>query len=114
MANSSLFIHWNKPTQGREKASDAFLEEVTKFLGSKKEVESYETVLLQQRGHELNGFILVRGSRQGLTSLQDGSDWRMLVAKASIIMDGFGIVPGFVGDSIASESGAFLEAHASL
>jgi hypothetical protein len=69
MANAAIFIGWGNVVRGRErKALQVFNEALHYWSGLQQqgEIESFEPVLLELHGGDLNGFILIRGDRDKL------------------------------------------------
>lgn len=54
MSESALFVGWGQPVRGREKDGS---------------IESFDPVLLNPHGGDLQEFFLIKGSAQGLATM---------------------------------------------
>ena len=64
MANSALFVGWNRSVAGREQQAMNLFMSVTEYynqLQNAGKIESFEPVILANHGGDLNGFVLIRG-----------------------------------------------------
>jgi hypothetical protein len=112
MADSRLFIGWGAVARGREgKAFEVFGETVEYYgrLQQEGRIESFEPVLLDPHGGDLEGFLLVRGSQQQMASLQADPEFERIVSRAQFIVDNVGVVRGYIGDGLARTMGTFQE-----
>ena len=74
------------------------------------EIESAEPVFLEPRGGDLTGFFLIKGDSEKLASLRVREDFVRLNARASLIVEGFGVVGASVGSGIDEQMGYFQAA----
>jgi hypothetical protein len=106
MVNTVMFLGWNTPVHGREMIVNelftSFVNYLTKCQTSKL-IESFEPVLLHPHGGDLNGFILVRGTRDQITKLRLTEDFLQLITQASVHVNNFGMVDGWIGDSLTEQ-----------
>jgi hypothetical protein len=108
MANAVLVVGWNQPKAGREGAA---LELFTQALGvyakweKDGKIESYEPVLVDPHGGDLNGFIVVRGDRAKLDALRSSEEMLDLNARSMHLVEGFGVVTGWVGEGLQKQLG---------
>jgi len=72
-------------------------------------VESVEPVLLEPHGGDLSGFILLRGSREGLARVRADEAFRSLNARAGLVVEGFGVVDAHVGEGVSAQMRLFGE-----
>jgi hypothetical protein len=101
MADAALFIGWGPAVRGRERQALTVFGEAVEFyrqLQQAGEIESFEPVFLEPHGGDLAGFFLLRGEREKLARLRVRDDFTRLVARALLIVEGFGVV----GASVAS------------
>ena len=106
MADSVLFIGWNRARTGREKeALEAFGSSMAMYARAVESgaIEGFEPVLLDLHGGDLNGFILVRGSAEKLDAFRRSDEFRELLARADMSVEGIGVVPGFTGEGLQKE-----------
>jgi hypothetical protein len=103
MGNDVLFYGWNRPIPGSEKLSLALFQEFSQFLGGLQQagtIDSFETVLLNAHGGDLNGFSIIRGDIVKLQEVQRSEEWIMLMTRAGLLMDGGGLITGVTGDNV--------------
>ena len=108
MADAGLFLRWGSPAPGRaRKGFDLFAETLQYCQELEKDgrIESFETVLLEDHGTNLRGFILLRGERQALASVRVDDDFLRMVMRAGLILEGVGVIGAHLGEGI----GRFLE-----
>jgi len=109
-ADSILFIGWDRAVHGRERDSlEAFGMAIGFFANqvAAGKVESFEPVILDRHGGDLNGFILLRGSAANLGALADSDDFRELVIQADMSVTGIGIITGKTGEGVQREMARF-------
>ncbi|MGB7685162.1 MAG: hypothetical protein WBL45_05200 [Solirubrobacterales bacterium] len=106
MATAGMFVCWSTPVRGREEAGlDVFNEAVALEAQLQEEgaIESFEVVLLSPHGDGPNGFILVRGSEDQIAAVHQREDFRRINARASLVVDDFGVIDAAVGEGIADQ-----------
>jgi hypothetical protein len=110
MSESALFVGWGQTVRGREKRSlDVFNDAVTYYserIGDGS-IESFEPVLLNPHGGDLQGFFLIKGSAQGLTTMMASEEFQRLHVRASMIVENLGIIPAWVDDGVLGQLGHF-------
>jgi hypothetical protein len=117
MADSALFIGWHQPSRGRERAAvDVFGEAVAYYTGLQErgEIESFEVVFLEPHGGDLGGFFLLRGDAGKLGAVRASDGFNRISTRAGLVVDGFGVVGGFVGDAIGGQMAIYEGAVADL
>src|SRR5262249_19954968 len=81
-ADSILFIGWTRAERGREREA---LETFGMSMGfwakqvAAGKIESFEPVLLDRHGGDMNGFVLIRGSAANLAELANSEEFRDLL-----------------------------------
>lgn len=106
MATAGMFVGWSTPVRGREEAGLEVFNEALAFEAQMQEegaIESYEVVLLSPHGGGLNGFILVRGSEDQIAAVRQRDDFRRINARASLVVDDFGVIDASIGEGIAEQ-----------
>jgi hypothetical protein len=105
MADRVLFIGWNRPVIGREKqALNNFskgVQYMTKLQADGR-IESFDTVILDAHGGDLNGFHLVKCSTDQIVAIRQDSVWIELMIEAGYCVEGIGAVDGTTGEGISS------------
>lgn len=103
MANSALFMGWNRAVAGREQqAMDLFMKSMEYYgqLQNDGKIESFEPVVLSAHGGELNGFVLIRGDADKLDAIRRDETFISYATEANFCLVGFGLIRGYIGDSI--------------
>ena len=103
MADNVLFVGWNRSVAGQEQKGLALFGRTLEYytrLQSEGKIESFESVVLNVHGGDLNGFTLIRGDAQKLFEVQNEDEWLDLVVEVNICVGGFGIVSGFIGEGL--------------
>jgi hypothetical protein len=117
MADAGLFIGWGAPVHGREaKGLEVFSESLAYYGRLQQEgvIESFETALLEPHGGDLQGFILVRGSEEKLAKLRVDDEFVRLTTRASLIVEGLGVIGAAIGDGLEDAIGTYQQAISEL
>ena len=117
MADAALFIGWGAPVRGREgKGLEVFGEATAYYAGLQEggQIESWEAVLLEPHGGELDGFILLRGSRDQLDAAQATEEFERMTTRAGLIVENLGVVHGFIGTGLERAMGQYQTAIGDL
>jgi hypothetical protein len=104
MAEAGLFVGWGAPVRGRETVGLGVFNEAIQFWSARQQagaIESFETVLLEPHGGDLAGFFLIRGTQDQIAAAHASEDFVRLHTRASMIVEGLGIVGATVGDGLA-------------
>jgi hypothetical protein len=113
MANDAIFIGWSTVVRGREqKALEVFQETVQFWTQAQQDgrIQSVEPILLEPHGGDLAGFMLIRGERAQLDQIRASDEFRRIVARASAIVDGVGVVSAYGDETLARQLSVFQEA----
>jgi hypothetical protein len=117
MADAGLFIGWGAPVRGREAKGLEVFNEALAYYGRLQQdgvIEGFETVLLEPHGGDLQGFILVRGSEDRLAQLRVDDEFVRLSNRASLIIEGLGVVGAALGDGLQQAISTYQEAISDL
>lgn len=112
-ADHVLFIGWNRPVPGREKAAlEVFRSSLAYYneLKASGQVASVEPVLLAPHGGDLNGFIVLKGDAAKLDAVRQADKFRDLMTKAALNVLGMGVIEGWSGESMTKQ----MERYASI
>ena len=104
MASSVILFGWNRSIPGREKVSAGHFDEFVKYVGGlqqKGTIESFDVVFLDAHGGDLNGFFLIKGESAKLDTLRSTTEWITHITRASLHLEGVGVIQGVTGDEIA-------------
>src|SRR5215470_15363067 len=105
-ADSVLFIGWDRAVHGKEKQALETFGEAMAFWGQQVasgKVESFEPIVLDLHGGDLNGFMLIRGTAANLAELADSDAFRDLVVRADMTVRGIGVVTGKTGEGVQQQ-----------
>lgn len=105
MADRVLFIGWNRPVIGREKQALENFGKGVQFFGKLQadgRIESFDTVLLDAHGGDLNGFHIVKGSAEKIAGIRQDETFIDLIIEAGYCVEGVGIVNGVIGEGITN------------
>ena len=103
MDSSVILFGWNRSIPGREKVSAAHFEEFVKYLGGlqqKGAIGAFDIVFLDAHGGDLNGFFMLRGESGKLDTLVSTTDWVTHITRASLHLEGSGVIRGVTGDEV--------------
>ena len=104
VAYNCLFVGWNRAVPGREQqAMDLFGSATEYYAKSQSEgkIESFDPVILTHHGGDLNGFILIKGDAEKISNFRREDEFISKAIEAGYCLDGFGIVEGACGESVA-------------
>jgi hypothetical protein len=111
MADAALFVGWGNVVRGREQRGLEVFNEALQYyadLQRKKDIESFEVVLLEQHGGDLNGFILIRGDEDRLAKLRTDQEFQRRILRAQLIVDNIGVVAGLIGNGVTRAMGDYM------
>jgi hypothetical protein len=117
MADGGLFIGWGAPIAGREmKGLEVFNEALQYYGGLQQEgrIQGFDVGLLEPHGGDLAGFILLRGSREELSRLRLDEEFERVTTRASLIVEGLGVVNVITGDDLERGIGVYQQAVGEL
>ena len=112
MADAGLFIGFGDPARGREGQAIELFNEVLGFysrLQEEGEIESFEPVLLEPHGGDLNGFIILRGDAEKLAKLRVSEEFTQFLTKASLCVDSIGVVGADMGERLQRQMAFYTE-----
>ena len=103
MASNTILFGWNRSIPGREKVTGKHFEEFVKYLGGlqqKGAIQGFDIVFLDSHGGDLNGFFLIKGDSAKLDALIAGTEWITHITRASLHLEGSGVVRGVTGNEV--------------
>lgn len=103
MSSNVVFFGWNRPIPGRERVSAGHFQEFVQYLGGLREkgaIQSFDVVLLDAHGGDMNGFFLIRGESGKLGELVATADWVTHMTRAGLHLEGSGAVLGVTGEAV--------------
>ena len=111
-ADSGLFIGFGAPVRGRERQATKVFNEAFEYyarLQQEGEIESFEPVLLEPHGGELDGFFLLRGDQDKLARIRSSEEFERVTVRAQLIVENLGIVDAALGGRLMSQMSVFGE-----
>jgi hypothetical protein len=117
MADHGLFIGWGAVVPGREaKSLEVFGEVVANYgqLQADGKIESFDVALLEPHGGDLEGFALIRGTREQMDAVQTDPDFRRSLTRGSMVVQKLGVVEAYMGDALGSEMQTYQQAISDL
>jgi hypothetical protein len=112
MADAGLFIGWGEVVRGREtEALELFNETLAYYdrLQEEGTIEDFEPVFLEPHGGDLGGFILIRGDAEKLASLRVSDEFTQFAIRATLHVEGFGVVGADLADRLQSQLAFYTE-----
>ena len=112
MADSGLFIGFGAPVRGRERQATKVFNEAFEYyarLQQEGEIESFEPVLLEPHGGELDGFFLLRGDQDKLARIRSSKEFERLTVRGQLIVENLGVVGAALGGRLLSQLSMFGE-----
>lgn len=103
MSSNVVVFGWNRSIPGRERLSADHFQQFVQYLGGlqqKGTIKSFDTVLLDVHGGDMNGFFLLRGEPSKLDALISSTEWTTHMTRAALHLDGAGAVRGVTGDMV--------------
>lgn len=110
MADSGLFVGFGFAVRGRERQAIQVFNEAFEYysrLQQDGEIESFEPVLLEPHGGELDGFFLLRGDKDKLAHIRTSEEFERITARGGLIVDHLGIVSAVLGERLMSQISVF-------
>ena len=105
-SEAGIFIGWNRTFPGAEEKAVGLFGEFVGYLEQRKgagDIESYEPVILQAHGGDLNGFFLIRGDRNKLDRMAATDEYIGFVTRAALILQDLGSINAFVGEGVPKQ-----------
>ena len=98
---------------GREALSGQHFQEFLEYLQQQKSqgaIESFEPVLLEPHGGELNGFFFIKGEPSKLATLVASPEWVQHQVRAMLHMNGMALMRGVTGPAVTERMGIWMKA----
>jgi hypothetical protein len=103
---NTLVIGWNRAVPGREHAAAELFGQVVGYYDKQQKsgkITSWEPMFLQQHGGDLNGFFVLKGTGANLDALRSDDEFIDIQMRAGLILQNFGVVPGYSGMATVQE-----------
>jgi hypothetical protein len=112
MADSALFIGFGAPVRGRERQATKVFGEVSEYyarLQQQGEIESFEPVLLEPHGGELDGFFLLRGDQEKLARIRGSEEFERLTVRGQLIVENIGVTGAVMGERLMNQMSVYTK-----
>jgi hypothetical protein len=103
MSKAVIFYGWDRSIPGREQMSAGHFQEYLGYLQGLQEggaIDSFEVVLLEPHGGDLNGFFLLHGEEEQLDAVQASDEYRDHVTRGGLHLQSAGAVRGVTGEGV--------------
>ena len=112
MADSALFVGWNRSIAGREQQAMGLFARVMEYYGqlqNEGKIESFEPAVLSAHGGDLNGFIILRCDADKLSEVRQDETFISITMEADYCLEYFGIILGFIGEGLTDVFARYSE-----
>jgi hypothetical protein len=113
MADGGLFIGWGAPIAGREAKGLEVFNEALQYYGRLQQegrIQRFDVGLLEPHGGDLEGFIVLWGSREKLAELRLDEEFERLTTRATLVVEGVGVVSVLTGDDLERGTSIYRQA----
>jgi len=113
MSANAVLFGWNRSLPGREQLSAAHFQDFSAYLQKQiagGAIESFEPVLIEPHGGTFNGFFLIKGTHQQLSTLTSSPEWVQHVIRAELHLEGASVWRGVTGAAVAERMGMWVQA----
>ena len=112
MADSVLLMRWDRVVPGREQQGLHLFGQALEYYGSLQSdgaIESFEPVLLDPTGTQVNGMILIRGSADQLDALRRQDRYVDIVMQAQYLCEDFAVSNGYLEGELQARMGKWAQ-----
>ncbi|HEU4977184.1 MAG TPA: hypothetical protein VFT50_18995 [Baekduia sp.] len=112
MADRILLISWGRPITGREQHGLEVFNDAVAFYGELQQagrIEGFDVAMLDPNA-QLDGFMLLHGSREQLNALREDLRFQRLMIDAGLIVDHLTAVEGAIGEGVMAQMPMYEEA----
>lgn len=105
MADAAIVIRWNRVVPGREQQGLSIFGQSLEYYGTlqkKGAIESFEPVIFNPTGGDLNGIILIRGSADQLDALKREDRFIDLMMRAAHNCEALGVADAYLEGELQS------------
>jgi hypothetical protein len=113
MSINAILFGWNRSLPGREAMSAQHFQDFTQYLQARQasgDIDSFEPLLIQPHGGELNGFFYIRGEPARLAALTASPEWIQHQIRATLHLDGVALLRGVTGSAVAEYMALWVQA----
>jgi hypothetical protein len=98
--NNAVMFGWNRPVVGREGMAGELFAHTMGYLEKLRTsslIESYEPVVLDMHGGDLNGFIMIKGSHAQLDAMLTSDEFVDITLRAGQYLTNVGVITAHSG-----------------
>jgi hypothetical protein len=103
VASNMVLFGWKRSLPGREQMSATHFQDFVAYLEGLQQsgaIGSWDSAFLNAHGGDLNGFFLIRGDPDQISSLIASDEWVNHMLRAGLHLDQPGAVTGAIGDLV--------------
>lgn len=112
MADAAILIRWNRVVPGREQQALSLFGQSLEYYGtlqSEGAIESFEPMLLEPTGSDLNGVIVLRGSAEKLSAIKRDERFVDITMRAAHLCEGFGVNEAYLEGELQARMGKWAQ-----
>ncbi len=105
MAKGALFVGWGAIIPGREKTAANVLGEAMEYCGRLQQdgqLDSFEAIVLEPHGGNLEGFVVVRGDKDKLAQLRVDDEFVRMIVGVQLVHTNMRVVWAYTGAEMQS------------
>jgi hypothetical protein len=112
MADAAILIRWDRVVPGREQQALSLFGQSLEYYGtlqSEGTIESFEPILLEPTGGDLNGIIILRGSANKLSALKREERFVDIMMRAAYLCETLGVNDAYVEGELQARMGKWAQ-----
>ena len=103
MEKGALFVGWGSIIPGREKTASKVLGDAMGYLqglSAQGVIDSFDVILLEPHGGELEGFVLLKGDKARLAQLRVDDAFIQVIVGVQLVHSKVGVVGAYAGAQV--------------
>ena len=104
MGDRIILLGWDRPAVGREQDAMKLWRKTLEYYGKLQadgKIESFEPVILDAHGGDLNGFFLIRGDEEKLQEIRRDDHYINFMVEGRYCLEGLSAISGNIGNGAA-------------
>lgn len=113
MSPNLILFGWNRSIPGREHASSQHFQDFMAYLQAQKTqgvIESFEPVLFEPHGGNVNGFFSIKGDAPKLNAMVASQEWTQHQVRATLHLEGAFVCRAISGPAVAEHMAMWTQA----